>query len=228
MPAITTVHESLPCTFLPHFQLPFPFGFPPKPLTLPDIDPEPTTSERAAAEALISAERALVPDDPNHALLPPPPTSNFTAAMTAELERIASKKPLSAIDLSRYEALEPPSPSASKDELSSVLQRAYASATYLSARRAHLALLDSYGKNAWLVGNYGLEAELKALERELAEARREIDVLAVRRRKAQDGVAGEMRGLEDTWKKAVARVLETEVAIEALRREVLQARRTLA
>ena len=144
--------------------------------------------------------------------------------MSAELDRVAAKKPLSAIDLSRYEAQDPPSPSASKDELASVLQRAYASATYLSARRAHLALLDSYGKNAWLVGNYQLEAELKALERELAEAKREIDVLAVRRRRAQEEVAGEMHSLEDTWKKGVARALETEVATEVLRREVLEAR----
>lgn len=173
-------------------------------------------------------ERAEVPDDPNHALLPPPATANFTPAMSAELDRAAAKKTLSAIDLARYEALEPPSASAPADELASVLRRAYASATYLSGRRAHLALLDSYGKNAWLVGNYGLEAELKALERELAEARREIDVLAVRRRRAQDGVAAELVGLEDTWKKGVARVLETEVATEALRREVLEARRRLA
>lgn len=78
------------------------------------------------------------------------------------------------------------------------------------------------------MGNYQLEAELKALERELADAKRDIDVLAVRRRRAQDEVAGEIRGLEDTWKKGVGRVLETEVATEALRREVLEVRRKLA
>ncbi|KAH8912011.1 breast carcinoma amplified sequence 2 [Coniochaeta sp. PMI_546] len=205
MPAITTIHESLPY-----------------------IDPEPTSAQRQAAESLISAERALVPDDPHHALLPPPATPNFTPAMTAELDRIAAKQPLNSIDLSRYEAQDTPSLNASKDELAEVLRKSYASATYLSARRAHLALLDSYGKNAWLVGNYQLEAELKALERELAEAKREIDLLAVRRRRAQDEVAGEIQGLEDTWKKGVGRVLETEVATEALRREVLEARRRLA
>jgi pre-mRNA-splicing factor SPF27 len=148
--------------------------------------------------------------------------------MTAELDRVASKKPLSAIDLSRYEAQDPPPPTATKEELDTALRRSYASATYLSARRTHLALLDSYGKNAWLVGNYALEDELKALERELAETKREIDVLAVRRRRAQDEVAGEIKGLEDTWRKGVGRVLETEVATEALRREVLEVRRKMA
>ena len=150
--------------------------------------------------------------------------------MSLELERVAAKQGLTAVDLSRYEAQDdsPTAAAASSEELAAALRRAYASATYLSARRAHLALLDSYGKNAWLVGNHQLEAELKALERELAEARREIDVLAVRRRAAQDEVAGEIRGLEDTWKRGVGRVLETEVATEALRREALEARRAMA
>ena len=77
----------------------------------PDIDPEPTSDQRAAAEALITAERALVPDDPHHALLPPPPNPQFTPALQAELDRIASNPdptkpppPLKAIDLTRYEA----------------------------------------------------------------------------------------------------------------------------
>jgi len=34
-----------------------------------------------------------------------------------------------------------------------------------------------------------------------------------------------MQGLEETWRRGVARVLETEAAAEALRREVLEARR---
>ena len=52
--------------------------------------------------------------------------------------------------------------------LESALRQAYAAATYLSSRRQHLALLESHGKNAWLVGNWQLEAELRALERERA------------------------------------------------------------
>ena len=143
---------------------------------------------------------------------------------------MAAKKPLSAIDLSRYEAQDPPSaselagldPVEAKAQLETALSRAYASATYLSGRRAHLALLDNYGKNAWLIGNWQLEAELKALERELAEARKEIDVLAFHRRRTQDEVAGELKGLEETWKRGVGQVLETEIAVEGLRKEVLE------
>ncbi|RKU45728.1 hypothetical protein DL546_007956 [Coniochaeta pulveracea] len=170
MPSITTVHDSLPY-----------------------IDPEPTASERAAAEALISQERSLVPDDPDHALLPPTINPHFSPAIEAELSRIASKQPLAAIDLTRYEA---PDDTPAPSDLPTALERAYASATYLRARRAHLALLDSYGKNAW--------------------------------NRAQEEVSGDIKSLEETWKRGVGRVLETEVATETLRREVLEVRRKMA
>ncbi|GAB1313982.1 hypothetical protein MFIFM68171_04192 [Madurella fahalii] len=223
MPSITTVHESLPY-----------------------IDPEPTPSERAAAEALIAAERALVPDDPHHALLPPAPRTEsespfLTPLLRSELARLSSasdpsQSKLAALDLSRYEALDPPTPEAlsalSPSEASQLLQqslaRAYASQAYVSSRRTHLALLDSYGKNAWLVGNYHLEGELKALEAELAETRRAIDVLTLQRKDAQDQAGPEITGLEATWKRGVGRVLETEAAAEGLRREILELRRRMA
>ncbi|KAG7288653.1 hypothetical protein NEMBOFW57_005007 [Staphylotrichum longicolle] len=205
MPSITTVHESLPY-----------------------IDPDPTPTDRAAAEALIAAERALVPDDPHHALLPPPPSETthpfLTPLLAAELDRLAaspdpSKSKLAgALDLSRYEAPDPPA-NPTPETLQSTLARAYTAQSYIASRRAHLALLDSYGKNAWLVGNYQLEGELRALERELAEARREIDLVTLRRKEAQGQAGPEMRSLEDAWRSGVGRVLEAEAAAEGLRRE---------
>ncbi|KAK4104082.1 hypothetical protein N658DRAFT_241652 [Parathielavia hyrcaniae] len=223
MPSITTIHESLPY-----------------------IDPDTTPSERAAAEALIAQERSLVPDDPHHALLPPPPPPThkspfLTPLLTTELTRLSSssdpsKSKLTALDLSRYEAPDPPSPTAlsalSPPEAAALLQqtlaRAYTAQTYIASRRAHLALLDAYGKNAWLVGNYQLEGELRALEAELAGMRREMDLLTLRRREAQAQAGPEMASLEEAWKRGVGRVLETEAAAEGLRREVLAERRRIA
>ncbi|KAK4241312.1 Pre-mRNA-splicing factor SPF27 [Achaetomium macrosporum] len=223
MPSITTVHESLPY-----------------------IDPDPTPAERAAAEALIAHERSLVPDDPNHALLPPPPrpteaSQYLTPLLRAELQRLSSsadpsKSKLNALDLSRYEAPDPPSPttlsrlsaSEASRQLQASLARAYASQAYVASRRTHLALLDTYGKNAWLVGNYHLEGELKAVERELGETRRDIDLLTLQRKEAQELAGPELTSLEETWKRGVGRVLETEAAAEALRREVLELRRRMA
>ena len=215
---------------------PRPPSNPPQPIRLPpslantttaaDIDPEPTAAQRAAAEALIAAERATVPDDPQHALLRPAYEPRFSALMAPELARTAAspRRPLTAVDVARYE-VEDVAAGADAAAVAAALRRAYASATYLSGRRQHLALLDSYGKNAWLVGNAALEAEVAALERELAAARRDVDLTTVARQRAQEAVAGELRGLDEAWRKGVGRVLETEVAAEGMRRRVDEARR---
>ncbi|KAI1204667.1 Pre-mRNA-splicing factor SPF27 [Annulohypoxylon truncatum] len=198
--------------------------------SLPYVDPEPTPAERAAAESLIAAEASTSSStSPNpKPTLPPLRTPTFSPLMTAELSRIESKQPLQAIDLSRYEA--PPSPPSSPSAtnprtLESSLRRAYTASTYLRGRQAHLQLLDAYGKNAWLVGNWQLEAEVQALERDLAASKREIDLVNIQRRRLQDDVGGELRGLDDTWKRGVSRVLETEIATEQLRQQVLEKQR---
>ncbi|KAK1831613.1 Pre-mRNA-splicing factor SPF27 [Podospora conica] len=202
MPSITTIHESLPY-----------------------IDPPPSPPSLAAATHLITTEASTTSPsgpDPHHALLPPPYTPRFLTPILAPLLSGPSPPtPLSALDLTRYEApsTDPLAPAAS---LPSALSRAYTSHAYVSSRRAHLALLDAYGKNAWLVGNWYLEGELKAVERELAEARREIDLLTLARQGAQEAAGPEMKGLEEGWRRGVARVLEAEAAAEGLRREVLE------
>lgn len=209
-------------------------------LTAPDVDPEPTPEQRAAAEALIAQERTTVPDDPHHALLRPAYESNLTAAMQAEVDRVAAnhtgaakddkkkQTQLSAIDLSRYEVDDDDDTADAGGALRERLSRAYTSQTYLRGRRAHLALLDSYGKNAWLVGNWQTEADLKSLETELAETRKEVDLVTLRRQTAQNEAAGELRGLDETWRTGVGRVLETEAAAEELRLQILEARRQRA
>ncbi|KAI0594656.1 Pre-mRNA-splicing factor SPF27 [Biscogniauxia sp. FL1348] len=188
--------------------------------SLPYIDPEPTPSQLSAAQSLIDAELATLPPPPS------PPSYSYTPqyppSLTAEHARIASgAPPTPGIDLSRYEA--PTDADADPDAAS--LSRAYAAQSYLVSRASHLALLERYGKNAWLVSNWGLEAELAALERDLAAARRDIDLVNLERRRAQDAVAGEMAALSDAWRTGVGRVLETEVAAEGLRRQVLERRR---
>lgn len=156
----------------------------------------------------------------------------------------AKRKPaLSAIDLSRYEVQEAPASSrpgprgVSEDKaaLRAALGRAYAASTFLTHRHAHLVLLEAHGRNAWLLGNYALEGLAAEVQREAAGERREVDLLALARRRAQggggedggeagSGAGEELRALEEAWRSGVGRVLETEVAAVALERE-LQARR---
>ncbi|KAK3377835.1 Pre-mRNA-splicing factor SPF27 [Podospora didyma] len=212
MPSITTVHESLPY-----------------------VDAEPTPSERSAAESLIAQERASSgPDDTFHALLTPLKPSQFlTPLLENELARASNGTKLAALDLSRYESLDPPeldslSAAEAQAALTTALERAYTSHGYIGSRRAHLALLDSFGKNAWLAGNWHLEGELKAIERELAETKRVIDVVTLQRRGTQDAAGPELKTLEETWRRGVSRTLETETAAENLRRETVDLRRQRA
>ncbi|KAI1186803.1 Pre-mRNA-splicing factor SPF27 [Nemania serpens] len=201
--------------------------------SLPYIDQEPTPAERAAAEAQIATELSSSSSSTTSSSSPPPHSSlpafrpaTFTPIFAAELDRIAKKQPLSAIDLSRYEVQDAPPPSTSDpSDLVAPLSRAYATHTYLAGRETHLRLLDAYGKNAWLVANWQAEAHLAALERELAAARREIDVVNIQRCRQQEEVGEELKALEETWKKGVGRVLETEIATEALRQQVLERQR---
>ncbi|KAI1270089.1 breast carcinoma amplified sequence 2-domain-containing protein [Xylariaceae sp. FL1019] len=200
----------------------------------PDIDAEPSESEREAAQSLITAE--LSSSDPStspdhqttpHPTLPPLYTPNFTPLMSLELSRIASKTPLNAIDQTRYEVQDTPSPNTplTPTTLTPPLSLAYTTATYLSTRQIHLDLLSQYGRNAWLVSNWQTESLLASLERDLAATKKEIDILNLQRQRVQSENADELRSLEETWKKGVGRVLETEAATEALRQQVLERQR---
>lgn len=70
------------------------------------------------------------------------------------------------------------------------------------------------------MGNWQLESELRALEREVSAARRDIDLITLRRQRLQRDAGGEITGLDEAWRRGVGRVLEAEVAAEGLRREV--------
>lgn len=195
--------------------------------SLPYIDTEPSPSERAAALALISSELSsdTTPHPSQSALLP----ENYSPLILSELDRISIKEPLKAITTTHYEALSPPlTTTASPESLlawRTALSNAYTSSTYLSGRVANLELLERYGKNAWLEGNRQLEDVLRSLERELKERKEEIDGVVIERKRAQEEVGGEVRGLEEGWRRGVGRVLEVEVAAEGVRREVLERRR---
>jgi pre-mRNA-splicing factor SPF27 len=89
-------------------------------------------------------------------------------------------------------------------------------------------LLEELGKNAWLIGNSQLEAILRQLERELEELKVATESVNKSRKTAQESSRGEMIGLEETWKRAIGRSLEVEVAIEETRQQILEKRRQQA
>ena len=176
----------------------------------------------AAAKALITAEAA---SGAPPAVAPSAPS--FSPVMATEMDRVASKAPLVPLDLKRYEAQDLPA-KGSPDETSDTLAKAYTSSAYLSSRLQNLQLLEKHGAHAWLLSNYHLEATLRDLEKDLAATKRQIDEVNAARGTRQQGVKGEIETLEETWQKGVARVLETEVAVEELKAKIREELRNRA
>ncbi|KAL7809989.1 Pre-mRNA-splicing factor SPF27 [Trichoderma gracile] len=212
--------------------------------SLPYIDPEPSPEALSAARALIAAEQSTSTSTStsSSAALPPLKEPSFSPAISAQLSRIqTSQPPQPPLDLSRYEAQElPPPPSSSSSPSSEeaaaatvqatrrALQNAFVSSSYLASRAQNLALLDAHGRNAWLLSNYHLEAELRSLERDLAAAKRDIDLVNAARAARQTDVKAEMQTLERNWRDGVGRVLETEIAVQELREQIRHELRTRA
>lgn len=189
------------------------------------IDAAPTAEALSAANALIQAEVDAEHTTTIHPSMPTQRDIQYSELVEAEHARIASGKPKSGgLDLSRYELLDAPL----KGDLAawkSALQQAYTSAEYLRGREMNLGLLETYGKNAWLIGNSRLEDELRVLEKELEAAKLDLEEVEQARRATQGNVAGEIHGLEESWKTGVGKMIETQAAAERLRQEILERKR---
>jgi pre-mRNA-splicing factor SPF27 len=156
-----------------------------------------------------------------HPGLPEEQNVTFSDGIAKELSRHAAGQPLEGgIDRSRYQ--EPDEPSADDDAETwrKSLRSAYISGAYLEGRHINLALLEEFGKNAWLLGNSQLDGILKDLDRELAQLKEEVDSVNRDRKLAQEGSKGEILALEDTWKKGIGRVIEVQLATDQLRQQV--------
>lgn len=162
-----------------------------------------------------------------------PRFSDFIEREHARLDDDPASK-MSGIDMKRYEDLDAPentSPTSDEDrpellaKWNHALKQAYTSSGYVDSRLTQLGLLERFGKNAWLVGNSQLEDILKRIESELADVRKQQEEVEAQRISQQENVHGEIKTLEETWKKGVGRVLETEVAAEGLKQQILERRR---
>ncbi|KAJ9195232.1 hypothetical protein DTO166G4_4828 [Paecilomyces variotii] len=205
--------------------------------SLPYIDGEPNAGARAAAEKLISAELPADYQSTLHSSIPALVEPRFSPLIQQELARKEAGLPMTGgIDLSRYEAPEPPSGtsvpgkdvSEALDEWRDTLQRAYTSSSHLSMRHENLTLLEEHGKNAWLIGNAQLEEVLRGVEKELADTRAAVESVHKQRKMAQEASKGELVGLQETWRRGVGAVLDVELAAESLRMQILDQRRQLS
>lgn len=207
---------------------------------LPYVDTPLDNASLAAAQAVIAADirsAAIDTAELHPALIPAtkynPVFSDFIEREHARLDDDPASK-MSGIDLKRYEDLDAPdntTPTSDHDrpglleQWNKALRQAYTSSEYVQGRLTQLGLLEKFGKNSWLVGNAQLEHVLTDIEAELAQVRKWQEEVDAYRRGQQHAVHGEIKTLEETWQKGVGRVLETEVAAEGLKQQILDKRR---
>ncbi|OQO02268.1 hypothetical protein B0A48_11822 [Cryoendolithus antarcticus] len=200
--------------------------FQPQTAHLPHIDAEPSADALAAADALIRAELPDRPASDLHEAIPALRPTKFSFLIEAEHDALASGAECQkGIHLSRYEAITAPSSTDSKETYEAALSQAYTSLEYLRSRETNLALLETYGRNAWLVGNAALEDLLKGLEKEIEESRAEVEALEQERRQRQGESEAEVRGLDGAWREGVGKLIEVMAAAEGVRGEILEKRR---
>ncbi|MCJ1378017.1 hypothetical protein MMC17_001113 [Xylographa soralifera] len=201
--------------------------------SLPYIDLDVSAQARSEVDALLADELPQDYAETTHPLLPASPSRKFFL-IAPEVERVAANQSPNAINVSRYEILEAPANNGlTSDENNSELlgawkttfQNAYASSTHLHTRLQNLALLDQFGKNAWLIGNAQLENILKEIEKELVETREQIEEVSRARQLTQEGIKGEMDSLSEGWKKSIGRLVEVQLAAEQARRDILARRK---
>ncbi|KAL2045222.1 hypothetical protein N7G274_002305 [Stereocaulon virgatum] len=188
--------------------------------SLPYIERPPTPNSSSTAHALIKASLSPSASSHPHPLLPDPPRHNpLPPLIQSELSRVAAKKPISGIDLTRYEASAELDASTSLASAREALKAAYTNASYLTMRLQALALLERFGKNAWLVGNSQLEDILRDVERELVQCRGRVEGINRERKAAQERGRGVLEGAEREWRSGVAEVVEVLGAVAGVERE---------
>ncbi|KAK2744417.1 hypothetical protein FQN57_004314 [Myotisia sp. PD_48] len=205
--------------------------------SLPYVDGDLTPQLRAELNDLINQELPANYQSVLHHSIPDLPLPQFSSFFQQELDRKAKNDPMTGgIDLSRYEAPDPPasaqSPNADPitviNDWRKTLQQAYAASEHLSTRQENLELLSAHGKNAWLIGNSQLEEILRQSEKELQEIKDATELVNKERKTKQEIARGELTGLEDAWRRALSGTIDTEIATQNLRMEILDKRRQQA
>ncbi|KAF9509034.1 hypothetical protein BS47DRAFT_1349713 [Hydnum rufescens UP504] len=185
--------------------------------------------EQPSLRALVDAEIALeLRRTPKLATDPrvPPDFRQFAnnEFLAAELARIQKNEPLAALDTTRYSLPTPTDPNASEEDWSGALNNARSQLEHQSTRQINLALLQTYGPNAWKVHNYLLEADAVLVEKELERLRERVTDINRDRKNTQLHTGKLLTSLETRWTELVSNVIQIELANIALEAEVEQLR----
>ncbi|TFK20163.1 breast carcinoma amplified sequence 2 [Coprinopsis marcescibilis] len=168
--------------------------------------------------------RELKALNPNNELHPkvPPPVELFSDSplLKAELERARESQPMPSLDTLRYQLPAPTSVPTTADDWKAALDNARAQLQHQRIRQTNIALLQTYGSNAWRVQNYLLETSAKQVE-QASEQLQQLTVDVNRERKNEQELLGrQLTLLETKWTELISNIIQIEMANIALDTEI--------
>ncbi|KAI0343938.1 breast carcinoma amplified sequence 2 [Trametopsis cervina] len=184
-----------------------------------DLERDPHLKE--AAERLVARELGTAHSSGGLHPRVPPPLELFTKnpLLQAELARIEAHQPLPPLDTSRYQ-LPGPSASASEADWDAAVNNAHAQLEHQRLRHTNLALLQSYGSNAWRIHNYQLENTATLLDKAVEDLKQLTVEVNRERKNFQTTVGAQLTSLETRWTELISNVLQIEMANVALESEI--------
>jgi pre-mRNA-splicing factor SPF27 len=171
----------------------------------------------------VEQELAREPKPPQ-ALHPrvPPPITLFAnnPILEAELSRVESHQPLPSLDTIRYQLPAPTAVPATDADWQAALNNAHAQLEHQRIRHANLALLQTYGPNAWRIHNYLMEETAKQVEKALEDLKQLTVDVNRERKNSQTQIGAQLTSLETRWTELISSVLQIELANVALDAEI--------
>ncbi|TDL28819.1 breast carcinoma amplified sequence 2 [Rickenella mellea] len=184
-----------------------------------DLDVNPNLRHKVEQEIALESK----PTQNLHPLVPPP-FQLFTKnpLLKAEIERVESHQPIPLLDSLRYQLPAPTSQPATEEDWRAALNNAKAQLEHQRIRHSNVALLQTYGPNAWRIHNYLFESTAKQLELALEELKERTTEVNRERKQSQLRVGQQLTSLETRWTELISNVLQIELANIALEAEVNQ------
>ncbi|KAI0048011.1 breast carcinoma amplified sequence 2 [Auriscalpium vulgare] len=184
-----------------------------------DLELHPVLREKVQHELAVETQK--VQQETLHSRVPPA-YELFTnhPLLAAEMLRAEARKPLTAIDTTRYSLPAPHAAPGTDEEWKAALDNAHAQLEHQRIRHNNLALLTQYGSNAWRIHNYALEADAKRAEKLLEELKEETTEVNRDRKNTQTRLGNQLTSLETRWTELISSVLQIEMANAALEAEL--------
>ncbi|KAG1826219.1 breast carcinoma amplified sequence 2 [Suillus subaureus] len=182
-----------------------------------DLEQNPILKEK------VERELAREPKPPQtlHPRVPPPiELFKDKPGLAAELARVEAHQPLAPLDTVRYQLPAPTSTPGTDEEWQQALKNAQSQLEHQRIRHTNLALLQTYGPNAWRIHNYLLEATAKQAETALEELKQRTTDVNRERKNSQTRIGNQLTSLENKWTELISSILQIEMANVALDAEV--------